>query len=88
MTCDFQFGLYDAASGGAQVGVTQTHSISVSNGLFTVPDLNSGSGAFNGEARWLAIAVQCQGTLATQGCRRAWRWRLRRWQPCRALPWR
>jgi hypothetical protein len=33
----------------------------VSNGLFTIPDLDFGSGAFNGEARWLAIAVQCPG---------------------------
>ena len=88
-TCNFQFSLFDDPNSGAQIGATQTKSgVSVSNGLFTIPDLDFGSGAFNGEARWLAIAVQCQGTLATQGCRRAWRWRLRRWQPCRALPWR
>jgi len=61
-TCDFQFSLFDAASGGAQIGATQTKSgVSVSNGLFTIPDLDFGSGAFNGEARWLAIAVQCPG---------------------------
>jgi len=60
--CNFQFSLFDAASGGAQIGATQTKSgVSVSNGLFTIPDLDFGSGAFNGEARWLAIAVQCPG---------------------------
>jgi hypothetical protein len=61
-SCNFQFSLFDAASGGAQIGATQTKSgVSVSNGLFTIPDLDFGSGAFNGEARWLEIAVQCPG---------------------------
>jgi hypothetical protein len=61
-SCNFQFRLFDAASGGAQIGATQTKSgVSVSNGLFTIPDLDFGSGAFNGEARWLAIDVQCPG---------------------------
>jgi hypothetical protein len=60
--CNFRFRLFDAASGGAQIGATQTKSgVSVSNGLFTIPDLDFGSGAFNGEARWLAIDVQCPG---------------------------
>jgi hypothetical protein len=60
--CDFQFSLHSAASGGIQIGPTQTKSnIQVTNGLFTIPDLDFGSGAFNGEARWLAIAVQCPG---------------------------
>ncbi len=57
--CDFQFSLWDAASGGAQIGSTQTAAnVSVSNGLFTV-QLDFGAGAFNGDARWLAIAVRC-----------------------------
>ena len=61
-TCNFQFSLFDALSGGAQIGATQTKSgVSVSNGLFTIPDLDFGSGAFNGEARWLASDVQCPG---------------------------
>jgi hypothetical protein len=64
-TCNFQFGLWDALSGGTQLGTTQTvPSVSVSNGLFTVT-LNSGSefgaNAFIGEARWLATFVQCTG---------------------------
>jgi trimeric autotransporter adhesin len=58
--CDFQFGLYDAVSGGAQIGTTQTKSnVAVSGGLFTVADLDFGAGAFNGLARWLAIGVRC-----------------------------
>ena len=62
-TCDLQFGLYDAASLGVQLGVTQTvSSVSVASGLFTV-QLNGGSefgaSAFAGDARWLAIAVRC-----------------------------
>ena len=58
-TCDFQFSLWDAESGPAQVGSTQTKTnVSVSNGLFTV-ELDFGAGAFTGEARWLEIAVRC-----------------------------
>jgi hypothetical protein len=58
--CDFQFGLYDAVSGGAQIAATQTKSnVAVSGGLFTVADLDFGAGAFNGLARWLAIGVRC-----------------------------
>jgi hypothetical protein len=61
-TCDFQFGLYDAATVGNQVGLTQTRSVTATNGLFTVNDLDFASGAysgFNGDARWLAITVRC-----------------------------
>ena len=61
-TCDFQFSLYDAVSGGAQVGATQTiPAVSVVNGVFTVV-LNSGGQfglAFTGDERFLAIAVRC-----------------------------
>ncbi|MFQ3683128.1 tail fiber domain-containing protein [Roseiflexus sp.] len=57
--CDFQFSLWDAVSGGTQIGATQTPTnVPVSNGLFTV-QLDFGSGAFNGTARWLEIAVRC-----------------------------
>lgn len=58
--CDFQFSLWDAASGGAQVGTTQTKTgVAVSDGYFTIPDLDFGAGAFQGDARWLTIAVRC-----------------------------
>jgi hypothetical protein len=57
--CDLQFALYDAASGGAQIGTLQTTgNVTVTNGLFTVP-LDFGSGAFNGDARWLEISARC-----------------------------
>ena len=60
-TCSFQFGLWDASSGGSQVGVTRTvASQAVSAGYFTTTPLDFGGGAFNGEARWLAIRVDCR----------------------------
>jgi trimeric autotransporter adhesin len=58
--CDFQFRLYNALSGGSQIGATQTKSsVAVGKGLFTVANLDFGAGAFNGEARWLAVSVRC-----------------------------
>jgi hypothetical protein len=67
-TCTFDFSLYDALSGGTQIGGTSTVSgVSVVNGYFTTL-VNSGgefgAGAFNGEARWLQIAVKCTGDAA------------------------
>jgi len=61
--CDGQFGLWDAAALGNQVGVTQTVTlIDFDEGYFTV-ELNGGGvidpTPFNGEARWLAIALRC-----------------------------
>jgi hypothetical protein len=61
-TCDFQFSLYDAVSGGAQVGATQTiPAVNVANGVFTVVLNSSGEFglAFTGDARYLSIAVRC-----------------------------
>ncbi len=65
-TCAMQFRLYDALSGGSQVGSTLDQSIAVAAGLFTA-SLDFGASAFDGSARWLEIAVQCPGdsTLAT-----------------------
>lgn len=55
---DFVFRLYDSVGGGGQVGQTQTNNaVVVSNGVFTVP-LDFGAGSFNGETRWLEIAVR------------------------------
>src|SRR5437868_5048075 len=58
---DLQFTLYDAASGGNQVGspvvvISQT----VGDGLFTV-QLDFGSSAFDGSTRWLELAVRQSG---------------------------
>jgi hypothetical protein len=79
--CDFEFSLWDAVGsgeppiGGAQVGATQAKTnVAVSDGLFTIPDLDFGGAAFNGEARWLQIAVRCptgSGTYATLAPRQA-----------------
>ena len=58
-SCDFQLSLWDALSGGSQIGTTLTRSgVAVSEGLFTV-QLDFGVNAFNGNARWLETAVRC-----------------------------
>jgi hypothetical protein len=57
-TCDMAFRLYDAASGGNQVGSAVTHTVTISDGLFTQP-LDFGTGVFTGNARWLGIEVMC-----------------------------
>jgi hypothetical protein len=65
-TCDFQFSLWDAAGsgsppiGGNPIGITQTATISVTNGLFTA-QIDFGADAFQGDARWLQIGVKCAG---------------------------
>ena len=59
-TCDLRFILYDAQISGSQVGAIQEKTgVDVTNGLFTIPDLDFGEGVFTGEARWLEIAVRC-----------------------------
>jgi hypothetical protein len=53
------FTMFDAATNGNPLGTVMITSVSVSNGLFTVPvDLG---GNFNGQPRWLGIAVQKNG---------------------------
>lgn len=55
---DFEFRLFDAASGGAQIGSLLTvNDQNVVNGYFTVA-LDFGANAFNGEARFLEIRVR------------------------------
>ncbi len=67
--CDFEFSLWDSSGtgeppvGGIQIGVTETlPGLLVSDGLFSYP-LNAsnsfGDGAFNGQRRYLQIAVRC-----------------------------
>ena len=59
-TYDLSFSIYDAASDGAQQGVTVTSAATpVSNGLFTAT-LDFGN-QFPGANRWLEIAVQTNG---------------------------
>lgn len=56
-TYDLQFSLYDALTGGNQIGTTQTHTgVMLNRGIFTV-DLDFGS-QFPGADRWLEISVK------------------------------
>ena len=50
------FKLYDADTNGNQISAAITNSPSLFNGLFSV-NLDFGSGAFNGNARWLDITI-------------------------------
>jgi hypothetical protein len=55
---DFEFRLFDAVSAGTQIGGTvPVNSVNVANGVFTV-SLNFGAAAFDGDQRWLEIAVR------------------------------
>src|SRR5690606_38601992 len=57
-TADFRFQLFDAPVEGNQIGNTLfLLNNTVVNGLLTV-DLDFGPGTFNGEGRWLQIAVR------------------------------
>jgi len=79
-SCDFKFSLWETLNGNEQVGSTLTQtSVVVDGGLFTV-QLDFGSGAFNGNARWLETAVRCPtgtGTYSTLSPR----------QPVTAVPY-
>jgi hypothetical protein len=58
---DMEFKIYDAVSGGSQIGVTETViAVPVNDGLFSV-ELDFGAGIFTGPERWLEIGVQTNG---------------------------
>ncbi|MBN8644946.1 MAG: hypothetical protein J0L61_06845, partial [Planctomycetes bacterium] len=57
-SADFEFRLFDAVSGGSQVGPTlNASSVNVVNGRFAV-QLDFGFSAFTGDARWIEISVR------------------------------
>lgn len=56
-TYDFEFRLFSVASGGTAIGVLPRPGVVVANGVFTV-NLDFGSGAFPGAARFLEIALK------------------------------
>jgi hypothetical protein len=57
-TYQMQFALFDAATGGAQIGsIVTENSVTVSNGIFSV-QLDFGANAFPGADRWLEISVK------------------------------
>lgn len=61
---DLQFKLFDALSGGTQIGTTvSTPSVQVAGGIFTVT-LDFGAGAFSGANRWLEINARLAGSGA------------------------
>ena len=56
-TYQMQFGLFDAQSGGNQIGSNATISdVQVTNGIFTV-NLDFGAASFSGAARFLQVGV-------------------------------
>lgn len=57
---DFEFSLYDDLTAGTQIGSTVAQTLNVSGGLFTT-SLDFGADAFDGESRYLEIAVQLSG---------------------------
>lgn len=59
-TCNLQFSLFAAASGGAALATVGPLAVSVDNGLFTVP-LDFGAN-FTGADRWLQISAECPGS--------------------------
>ncbi|CAG0929957.1 hypothetical protein TFLX_01500 [Thermoflexales bacterium] len=57
--CDFQFSVWNDDSGGTSLASDPHHThVPVSKGLFTA-QLDFGVNVFDGEARWLEIAVRC-----------------------------
>jgi hypothetical protein len=55
---DMQFALFDAQSGGTQIGaMLEFDDLVIREGYFTVP-LDFGAAAFSGQARWLEIAIR------------------------------
>lgn len=67
-TCAMQFDLWSAATGGTQIGASQDFAaVNIAAGLFNVT-LNQtnqfGATPFNGEARFLEMAVKCSSDAA------------------------
>jgi hypothetical protein len=61
-TYDLRFGIFDALSGGNQVGAFLTNRpVTVNNGLFNIY-LDFGPGVFTGPARWLELGVRTNGS--------------------------
>jgi hypothetical protein len=63
-TFDFRFKLFDAPTGGTQIGPILTiTNLNVSNGSLPAQSLDFGPDAFTGEARWVEVRAR-QGTAA------------------------
>lgn len=57
-TYDIAIQAYDAASLGNTVGTVSTHTVTVTDGIFTIPDVNLGIATFDGLDIWLQINVK------------------------------
>jgi len=55
-TVDLEFTVWNAATGGQNLGTALAPNVQVANGLFAT-ELDFGTDVFNGEARWLGIRV-------------------------------
>jgi len=65
-TCDLEFSLWDAASGGTLRGMQTAYGVQVSDGYLSA-ELDFGGDAFKGDARYLQIRVNCgQGNVLLQ----------------------
>ncbi|MEL6150305.1 MAG: tail fiber domain-containing protein [Chloroflexota bacterium] len=63
-SCNFTFAVFDAVSGGNQIGNMQNaNNVAVTNGVFSA-NLNFGAAAFANGDRYLQISVQCAGDNA------------------------
>jgi hypothetical protein len=62
-TYDLRFRLYDAASGGILLGTDCVDGVMPENGLFTT-EIDFGLAVFDGNARWLEVAVRVDATAA------------------------
>ena len=61
---DLAFSLFPSASGGSRIGaVLSFPSTPVTNGLFSL-SLDFGQGSFNGQDRWIELAVRTNGAAA------------------------
>lgn len=61
-TCTLEFKLCDDAEAACEPGTISNHpGVVVTDGVFTVANVDFGAGAFTGEARWLVVYVQCTG---------------------------
>jgi hypothetical protein len=59
--CDFEFTVWDAATGGTQPDPAPAPrtNVQVTDGTFTIPNLFFAEQVFDGSARWLQIGVKC-----------------------------
>ena len=65
-TCDVRFTLYGSLTGTDLIGSSFTEpGVEITDGVFTVPSIDFGVTAFNGEERYLRIGVRCPTITGT-----------------------